>query len=133
MILLDTHVLIWMSQDINGKIGKTSRKLIEQAWQDYTLAVSSMTFWEWSMLYQKGRVGALNNSVANTRDELLAQGLIELPMTGEIGILASELNIHGDPADRIILATAIIHQATLVTADGNLLAFTGTKIHDVRQ
>ena len=133
MILLDTHVLIWVSQNIEGKIGKTSRKLIEQAWQNYTLTVSSMTFWEWSMLYQKGRVGAFNNSIVTTRDELLTQGLIELPMTGEIGILASELNIHGDPADRIILATAIIHQATLVTADGNLLAFTGAKIHDVRR
>ncbi|GAA5014970.1 type II toxin-antitoxin system VapC family toxin [Acinetobacter puyangensis] len=133
MILLDTHVMIWMSQGIEGKIGKASYNLIETAWRDYTLAVSSMSFWEWSMLYHKGRVGVPNNSMIDTRKALLAQGLIELPMTGEIGILANELNMHGDPADRIILATASKHQAILVTADENILSFATTKVQDARQ
>jgi len=46
----------------------------------------------------------------------------EIALTGDIGILASELEgLHSDPADRIISATAIVHDATLVTADERLL------------
>ena len=46
------------------------------------------------------------------------QGIVELPLTGEIAVLAGELeSLHGDPADRFIAATAIRHDATLVTAD----------------
>jgi PIN domain nuclease of toxin-antitoxin system len=53
---------------------------------------------------------------------MLAAGIRELPLTGEIAILAGELeNLHGDPADRVIVATAIAHDATLMTADANLL------------
>jgi PIN domain nuclease of toxin-antitoxin system len=53
---------------------------------------------------------------------MLSEGATELPLTGEIAILAGELEgLHGDPADRFIIATAIAHDATLVTADNRLL------------
>jgi PIN domain nuclease of toxin-antitoxin system len=55
-------------------------------------------------------------------DRLLGSGLRELPVTGDIAILAAELSgLNGDPADRIIAATAIVHDATLITSDANLL------------
>ena len=61
-------------------------------------------------------------SPTEQRTKLLAAGIRELPLTGEIAIIAGELeNLHGDPADRIIAATAIAHDATLMTADENLL------------
>jgi PIN domain nuclease of toxin-antitoxin system len=53
---------------------------------------------------------------------LLDAGVTELPLTGPIGILAAELpNFHADPADRLIMATAIIHGTRLMTADAALL------------
>jgi PIN domain nuclease of toxin-antitoxin system len=53
---------------------------------------------------------------------MLSEGATELPLTGEIAILAGELEgLHGDPADRFIAATAIAHDATLMTADNRLL------------
>lgn len=53
---------------------------------------------------------------------MLASGIRELALTGDIAIMAGELeNLHGDPADRIIAATAIAHDATLITADAKLL------------
>jgi PIN domain nuclease of toxin-antitoxin system len=57
-----------------------------------------------------------------------------VPRLGEIGIAAAQLqDLHGDPADRIILATALHHRATLVTADQRLLAWTGPlERHDAR-
>ena len=53
---------------------------------------------------------------------MLSEGATELPLTGEIAILAGEIEgLHGDPADRFIVATAIAHDAMLVTADDRLL------------
>lgn len=73
------------------------------------------------MLIAKGRLRAIDSADA-TRAEMLAAGLRELPLTGDIAILAAQLeNLHSDPADRIIAATAITHDAVLITADANLL------------
>jgi PIN domain nuclease of toxin-antitoxin system len=56
------------------------------------------------------------------RAELLSTGIIELPLTGSIAISAVQLqDLHGDPADRFIAATALAHDATLMTADSRLL------------
>jgi len=53
---------------------------------------------------------------------LLETGVTELPVTGPISILSIELrDLHGDPADRFIAATAVIHGAALMTADPDLL------------
>ncbi len=61
------------------------------------------------------------------RHLILAAGASELPLTGEIAILASELDgLHSDPADRFIAATAITRDATLVTADERLLRWRHT-------
>ena len=56
------------------------------------------------------------------RTKILDAGILELPLTGDIAIIAVELaDLHGDPADRFIAATAIAHNATLMTADAALL------------
>lgn len=52
---------------------------------------------------------------------LLDAGVAELSLTGDIALLSAGLDLHGDPADRFIAATAIAHRATLVTADERLL------------
>ncbi|MGH8552652.1 MAG: hypothetical protein ACRERS_05095, partial [Methylococcales bacterium] len=48
-------------------------------------------------------------------------GLVEILIDGDIGISAAQLDLHGDPADRIIVATARMKGALLVTADQSLL------------
>ena len=56
---------------------------------------------------QKGRIECPDD-ISRWRLEQLAQGLIEIPVVGEIGIRANELiDFHADPADRIIVATAM--------------------------
>lgn len=122
MILLDTHVLIWLDEG-SSQLGAVSRKLIDKALQDEHLAVSSISFWEISMLRAKERI-MLSISTNQLRSELIGSGLQEIPITGDIGILAAELeNFHGDPADRLITATTIKKSATLITADKKILAW----------
>jgi PIN domain nuclease of toxin-antitoxin system len=68
----------------------------------------------------------MHSRPAELRAELLDTGIIELALTGDIALLAVELkNLHGDPADRFIAATAIAHDATLMTADAQLLRWRG--------
>jgi PIN domain nuclease of toxin-antitoxin system len=60
------------------------------------------------------------------RQDLLNLGLLEIPVSGEIGIAAVQLDqLPGDPADRIIGAAAVLQEAALMTADRKLLAWPG--------
>ena len=119
MILLDTHAAVWFA--IDKGLGRQSQRIVDKALADELLAISAFSFWEIAMLIAKRRLRALK-SAGEQRAKLLAAGLRELPLTGDIGILAAELeNLNGDPADRIIVATAISHGAILITADANLL------------
>ncbi|NOU23806.1 MAG: type II toxin-antitoxin system VapC family toxin [Methyloglobulus sp.] len=119
LILLDTHVLIWLDQD-DPALGSEARKRADLALQQGKLAVSAITFWETAMLVAKGRV-TMTLPIAAWRRDLLSLGLVEIPVDGDIGIAAAQLDLHGDPADRIIVATAQIRGATLLTADHPLL------------
>jgi PIN domain nuclease of toxin-antitoxin system len=120
VILLDTHVALWSTID-SDSLGKRCRRIIRQALAENQLAVSAVTFWEIALLVAKGRL-RWPLSANEARRVMLSEGAIELPLTGEIAILAGELEgLHADPADRFIAATAIAHDATLVTADDRLL------------
>lgn len=77
------------------------------------------------MLAEKGRL-ELAESPETVRAKALTQGVREIPIDGLIGIHAAELrDFHGDPADRIIVATAMKHDATLITADRGILRWPG--------
>lgn len=120
MILLDTHILVWV---ISGdpKIGRKARTLIEQHWKRATVAVSAISFWEIGMLQERGRL-QLTATLREWRDEVIAAGVIELPLDGAVAVRALDLSaLPGDPADRFIIATALLHGAALVTADEKLL------------
>ena len=85
---------------------------------------SAITFWELALLHEKGRMRILAD-MRSWRATLLDDGLIEIPVDGDMGIRANGLvNFHVDPADRIIVATALEgHQ--LVTADQRILDWPG--------
>jgi PIN domain nuclease of toxin-antitoxin system len=87
-------------------------------------AVSAITFWEVGMRVQKGQLH-LGFDLHAWRRNLLDDGLVELPVDGEIAVRAGLLsNMHGDPADRMIVATAL-EGHRLVTADRRILDWTG--------
>jgi PIN domain nuclease of toxin-antitoxin system len=88
------------------------------------MAISAFSFWEIAMLHEKGRMTLLRD-IGSWRRELLGQGLVEIPVDGDIGIRANTLSdFHADPADRIIVATALGGHR-LVTADERILGWPG--------
>ena len=124
MILLDTHAAVWLAND-NPALGPKSRLIALAARDENQLAISAISFWEIALLVSKDRI-EIRYRPAELRVELLDTGIVELALTGDIALLAVELkNLHGDPADRFIVATALAHDATLITADARLLRWRG--------
>ncbi len=123
MILLDTHVLIWQEQG-DQRLGPGTLQLLETTLREGNAAVSAISFWEVAIRVQKARL-RLTLDLEMWRTDLLERGLVEIPVDGAIAVRAGLLDdMHGDPADRLIVATALAgHQ--LVTADRRILDWPG--------
>ena len=120
MILLDTHVLVWVDTG-DRRLGRKSRDLIENSWAEGNVGVSALTFWEIGLLAERGRFRPAL-PLTEWRNKWLLSGLIELPLDGATATRALDLNgLSPDPADRFIVATAIVNDATLLTADTLML------------
>ena len=122
MILLDTHALVWLSEG-SQLLGEDALNLIDSALKKNELFVASISFWEAAMLVEKKRLN-MDLHVGAWRSNLISAGLQELTLTGCIAIESAQLSgFYGDPADRMIVATAINSGATLCTADQKILAW----------
>jgi len=114
MLILDTHALFWW---VNQTPGKLSAKQIAATETADLLEISAITCWEMAWLVKHDRI-ALKMPVAAWLDEVERSGIRVLPVTRPIALRAVELaEHHKDPADRIIIATAVEHQARLVSVD----------------
>jgi len=120
LTICDTHILLFWA-DNPSRLSEKAKLALESN----ALACSDISLWEIAMLYARGRI---NNQIGVSaadyiQDILLALDVAVLPITPEIAELAqSQLFIHGDPADRLIAATALCYHADLITADEKLRA-----------
>lgn len=133
VIVLDTHVLIWFAED-SPHLGARATRLTDAALQHDQAMVAAISFWEVAMLTQKRRL-RLEMDPGALRRQVLEQGVREIPLSGAVGIAAAQLaRFHPDPADRMIVATALSVGATLVTADDAILNWSGPlRTHDARR
>jgi PIN domain nuclease of toxin-antitoxin system len=118
LTICDTHILLFWADDKKRLSVKANAAL-----ETENLACSDISLWEIAMLYSRGRINnyAGVTAAAYIQDILLGLDVTVLPITPEIAELAqSELFIHGDPADRLIAATSLVHRASLITADEKL-------------
>ena len=113
MIVLDTHIWIRWQSTPDG-LPDWVRKEIAGA---HSLAISAISCWELGQLVLRKRV-QLNMSLTAWIDEATASTVCCLPIDRQIAQLASELpEHHRDPADRLIIATAITSNARLLSLD----------------
>ncbi len=123
-MVLDTHALVWLLQG-SERLGPTARALIEAAAKGDGALVAAISAWEIAMLVAKGRL-ALDRDVGEWLDAALAlPGLRLAPLDPSVAVDSTRLpgEPHGDPADRMIVATARRHTATLITDDALVLAY----------
>ena len=115
MIVLDTH--IWVNWILGGDAALTPA-VVDAMQKEGRLTVSSISCFEVTLLVRRGKL-ELPLPVNEWLTEALANSGVEsLPVTCEIANRAVMLpEIHRDPADRIIIATAVVHDAKLASMD----------------
>jgi PIN domain nuclease of toxin-antitoxin system len=122
VILLDTHVLLWLVEG-HDRLGRQTKRRIESEAGDIHL--SAMSFWEIAMLIDKRRI-ALAMPLEAWMERLFATGGfktvgIDPAIAADAGSLPDR--IHGDPCDRMLIATARSMACPILTGDGAILDY----------
>ena len=120
MILLDTHVVIWLAFE-ESRISAKARAAIHEARRSVRgLAISGFTLFELSQLFRKKQFQLTIKPEAFLFD--VERRFVVLPITASIALQAFELpaSYPKDPADRIIGATSLVEDIPLMTADGEI-------------
>lgn len=127
MIILDTHVLVWVLHD-EPRLGPRARTLIDAAAQAGEILVSAITPWEIALLSRKGRLALGRDTGAWLDTALALPGIALAPITPAIAVDSVGLpgDFHSDPADRLIIATARHADAALFTVDRAILEYAST-------
>jgi PIN domain nuclease of toxin-antitoxin system len=126
MLLLDTHAWLWWSS-ASKRLSLRARRQIDRARQ---IGVPAVCVWEVSTLVTRGRI-RLDRDVRIWVIDALAQPRVRLvDLTAEIAVTAGTIpsSFHGDPIDRMVVATALELRAPLVTADERLKGWPGLEI-----
>lgn len=121
MILADTCALIFDSLE-PARLSPKAKAAIDAGDAAGSLCCSDISLWEIAMLVHRGRLDPGTTAVEFLRLVLAARRLRVIAISPEIADLAGSLDLHGDPADRIIAATAAHHDAVVVTSDQKLRA-----------
>lgn len=116
-LLVDTHALLWWFTDPDLLSAPAARAMVEAD----GLLVSPISFWEVAMLAEKNRIELDRPTTTWAHDVLAQEATDEAPLTAAIAVAAGELpEFHGDPADRLLAATAQSIGVPLLTKDDRI-------------
>lgn len=121
MILLDTHVIIWDALAPN-RLSPRAQQAVALANQQAGMLLADISLWEIAMLIQKGRLQIGTDCQTFLTLLVQANKLRVVPISAQIASQAVQLPtlVNQDPADRLIVATALVEKAVLITADHHL-------------
>jgi len=123
--LLDTHVWLWYAEGMTDQLKPTAIKKLDSARRAEGLWISAISVWEIGMQVARGRVQLsvpLNNWVERA---LSGPGIYFAPLNAVAAAESTLLPgaLHGDPADRFLIATARTQDMTLATRDRNIVKY----------
>jgi PIN domain nuclease of toxin-antitoxin system len=123
MILLDTCALIWIVN--KDPITPAARTAVERAFRAGDLYLSPVSAWEIGMLAGRGRLKLDCPAEAYVARAFTQPGVRIASLTPEIAVRSSSLpgELHGDPVDRMLVATAIVMGLKLMTRDRKILQY----------
>ncbi len=124
MILLDTHTFVWW-HEVDLRLSASARLVIEQEQQTGQVMVSSLSCWEIALLVDRGKL-VLSEDIHAWIATIEAQRSVDfIPVDNLIAIASVQLpaGLSRDPADRIIVATAMLRNIPLVTVDRTIRAY----------
>lgn len=127
-LLLDTHIWLWSLLEPERLAPRVAASLVST---DNELWLSPISVWEAILLADRGRLAVAGDPVHWVERMLRAGPSQEAPFTHDVAIRSTRVDLpHRDPADRFLVASAIVHELTLVTADERLVTSAG---HDVME
>lgn len=128
MIVLDTHAWIWFISNPELLSTKAARA-INSAIQKKNILISSISVWEIALLVKKNRLKLTMDIIDWLRGTEKLPFIQFIPVDNEIALKSVGLSdpFHNDPADRIIIATALTAGAPLVTKDDRILKYPHVK------
>jgi PIN domain nuclease of toxin-antitoxin system len=123
-LLIDTHVWLWLMEG-DTELKPTARQIINLAAEHRQLWLSIMSVWEIAMLSSRGRIRLSQPVNAWVDSSLVEPGPLLQPITRDIATASCQLpgDFRSDPADEMIVATARITGASLMTRDRRILAY----------
>jgi len=124
LLLLDTHVWLWLNAG-SPDLSTETRETINGAAAAGTLRIAAISLWEVALLASRGRI-VLGKSIGLWLEEALADpGPAIDPLSPQIAVESYALPdvFHRDPADRLIVATARVANAKLMTRDQRILDY----------
>lgn len=123
MILLDTCALIWATK--GDALSVEALKIINKATKAGALFLSPVSAWEIGILAQRGKLILGTSAESYISRVFIRPGVQIAPLTPEIAVRASFLpgEFHSDPADRLLISTAIVLGLQLVTRDREILRY----------
>ena len=127
MILLDTHVW-WWSLTEPENLSKKAITFIKQTKTDERF-ISSISIWEFAMMVAKKRI-ELKISPSKWLSRAIEEtGIVVIELSPDIATDSCNLpgEFHKDPADKIIVSTARVHNLTLLTKDQKILDYPNVK------
>jgi len=125
LLLLDTHIWVWYVFEDRRLASSKLISIIDDAETEGRLRLSPISVWEVGLIVRKGKLHLGVECLEWVKSALHKTNMILAPITPEIAIDSTHLpgNFHGDPADRIIVATARSINATLMTRDERILKY----------
>jgi len=118
-LLLDTHIWLWSLAE-PSRLSKRIRAAVTRA--ENELWVSPISVWELLVLAERGRVKLDDEPRRWVAEALASTPAQEAVLTFEVAIRSREVTLaHPDPSDRFLVATALVYDLTLVTADNSLI------------
>ena len=121
-LLLDTHLLLWASED-SPRLPALASSLIADS--ENLLLFSVASIWEISIKHAKG-LESFHAGPGMVWEGLLENGYAELAVLGKHAIAAGNLPpIHKDPFDRILIAQAMVEGITFLTTDKVIAKYPG--------
>jgi PIN domain nuclease of toxin-antitoxin system len=124
-LLLDTHIWLWYAEGNADRLPPKSVRKLDDALEGDGLRILSISVWEIGVQQAKGRIqlsAPLRDWVAQA---LSPAGIslvnLDADIAAESTLLPSEL--HGDPADRFLIAAARVRGFVLVTRDENIIKY----------
>ncbi len=131
LILLDTHIWVWLATGVSKAVSPKLRTLIEKLLPDSAVKISSISVWEIGTLSSKNRLLFIPNVKEWVYKAIEETGVEVENINAEIALESTLLpkDLHGDPADRILISTAKTIGATLITHDKEILSY--SKKHNI--